>query len=65
MSGARMSDQYRPEPGERSFACSDCGTLQGWLAEFPGGRCIDCHDVATRGVVVTAADLRAAFGGRR
>lgn len=59
-----MADQYRPEPGDRSFVCADCGIEQVILAEFPGGRCIDCHDMATRHQVVTAEELRRAFGGR-
>jgi hypothetical protein len=61
---ARMADQYRPEPGAPSFTCADCGIAQDHLARFPGDRCIDCHDVATRDVVITAADLVRAFGGR-
>ena len=60
----RMSDQYKPEPGERSFTCAECGVEQHWLAGFPGGRCIDCHDRATRHEVITAEELRKAFGGR-
>ena len=60
----RMADQYLPEPGERSFTCSECGVEQHYLSEFPKGRCIDCHDRATRGQVITAEELRKAFGIR-
>lgn len=61
----KMSDEYKPQAGERSFLCADCGVAQHWLAGFPGGRCIDCHDVATRNQVVTAGELRRAFGMSR
>ena len=59
-----LRDAYKPEPGERSFTCSECGVEQHYLAEFPKGRCIDCHDRATRGQVITAEELRKAFGIR-
>lgn len=60
----RMADQYLPGPGERSFTCSECGVDQHYLAEFPKGRCIDCHERATRNQVITAEELRKAFGIR-
>lgn len=65
MGAARMSDAYRPEAGERSFECAECGTAQSWLAAFPGGRCIDCHAASAEGRRMwTAAELRQAWGGR-
>lgn len=60
----RMAEGYRPNVGERSETCVECGIDQHWLAMFPKGRCIDCHDRATRNEVVTAEELRKAFGGR-
>lgn len=45
--------------------CADCGTPVHWLEMFPANRCVDCHAHATRHDIVTADDIRAAFGGRR
>jgi hypothetical protein len=52
------------ENKEKTFTCKKCDTVDSWLNEFPNGLCVECHDVATRHIVWTAADIRKAFGGK-
>jgi len=51
---------------DESKPCKKCGTLVHWLAVFPGGICLDCHEkrfnaeVARNGGTLPKPDFRKA-----
>jgi mono/diheme cytochrome c family protein len=56
VTGRRDVPKLRPD-----VTCSDCGEAVHWLAVFPGGRCVACHEVAEgqRDPVAMFEDMRA------
>jgi hypothetical protein len=47
---------------ERTFTCTQCGAVEHWLTEFPGGICLACHERKMAHVPVTYEMVMAAWG---
>lgn len=54
-------------PTERTFTCTNCGTVDSYLAEFPGGICLECYRPEGERLhrTMTAEKLAEMWGGGR